>query len=49
MCKECHKNKQCTSACVSLMRVSRKDLTREELERVRTYEKYAKDDAQYGM
>ena len=48
MCKDCDKNKSCSSACVGLMRKSRKSLTREELERVRTYEKYARDDTGYG-
>lgn len=47
MCSDCYKEKKCDSACVSLMRVPYKDLTKEELERVRTWRKFANDDMGY--
>jgi len=49
MCKTCHKNKKCDSACVSLMRVAKKDLTTEEYQRVRTFESNARNDYGYGQ
>jgi hypothetical protein len=47
MCKNCHKEKTCHVACVSLMRVPKKDLTLEEVKRVRSYESMANDQNGY--
>jgi len=48
MCSDCHKYGKCSTACVSLMRVPKKDLTPEEYELVRSYESYARDNTGYG-